>query len=100
MHLYSANKIGQGERDRRTSLLFNLECESIHINKYFLQGAWVAQLVEHLTSAQVMITRYVSSSPALGSVLTARSLKPASDSVLLSLCSSPTFTLSLTLKTK
>ena len=46
-------------------------------------GAWVAQLVKHLTSAQLMISRFVGSSPASGSVLTARSLEPASDSVCL-----------------
>ena len=47
-----------------------------------MRGAWVAQSVERLTSAQVMISRFVSSSPALGSVLTAQSLDPASDSDL------------------
>ena len=45
------------------------------------RGAWVAQSVERPTSAQVMISRSVSSSPASGSVLTARSLEPVSDSV-------------------
>ena len=35
------------------------------------RGAWVAQSVERLTSAQVMISRSVSLSPALGSGLTA-----------------------------
>uniref|UniRef100_A0A8C8YG48 Rho family-interacting cell polarization regulator 2 n=1 Tax=Panthera leo TaxID=9689 RepID=A0A8C8YG48_PANLE len=44
------------------------------------RGAWVAQLVERPTSAQVMISQSVSSSPASGSVLTAQSLEPASDS--------------------
>ena len=44
-------------------------------------GAWVAQSVERLTSAQVTISRFVGSSPASGSVLTARGLEPASDSV-------------------
>ena len=44
-------------------------------------GTWVAQSVERPTSAQVMISRFVSSSPASGSVLTAQSLEPASDSV-------------------
>ena len=48
-------------------------------------GAWVAQLVEHLSLAQVMISQFVSLSLALGSVLTAQSLKPASDSVSSSL---------------
>ena len=44
-------------------------------------GAWVAQSVEWPTSAQVMISRSMSSSPASGSVLTAQSLEPVSDSV-------------------
>ena len=41
----------------------------------------MAQLVKYLTSAQVMITQFMGSSPASGSVLTAQSLEPASDSV-------------------
>ena len=44
-------------------------------------GGQVAQSVKRPTSAQVMISRSVSSSPALGSVLTVQSLEPASDSV-------------------
>ena len=52
-----------------------------------------AQSVKPPTSAQVTISRFVGSSPASGSVLTARSLEPASDSVPLSL------SLSLFLKT-
>ena len=49
----------------------------------------MAQLVERLTSAQVMISRFVSLSPTSGSVLMARSLEPASVSVSPSLCPSP-----------
>ena len=45
----------------------------------------MAQSVERPTSAHVMISRSVSSSPASGSVLTAQSLEPVSDSVSLSL---------------
>ena len=45
----------------------------------------MAQSVKHLTSVQVMISQFVSSSPILGSVLTARSLELASDSVSSSL---------------
>ena len=45
------------------------------------RGAWGAQSVKRPTSAQVMISQCVSSSPASGSVPTARSLEPASDSV-------------------
>ena len=44
-------------------------------------GAWVAQSVKGPTSAQVVISHSVSSSPASGSVLTAQSLEPVSDSV-------------------
>ena len=62
--------------------------------------AWVAQSVKRPTSAQVMISQFVSSSPASGSVLTAQSLEPASDSVSPSLCSSPTCTLSVCLSLK
>ena len=57
----------------------------------------MAQSVKHLTLAQVMISQsqFVSSSPALGSVLTAGSLEPASDSVSLSLSAPPPLVLSL-----
>ena len=44
-------------------------------------GAWVAQSVKRPTSVQVMISQFVGSSPASGSVLTAQSLEPASHSV-------------------
>ena len=43
-------------------------------NKSLFRGAWVAQLVKHLTSAQVMISQLVSSSPESGSLLSAQSL--------------------------
>ena len=65
------------------------------IQKQLCQGAWVAQSVKRPTSDQVMISQFVSSSPGSGSVLTAGHLEPASDSVSLSLCPSPTHTLSL-----
>ena len=52
-----------------------------YIKKYRQWGTWVAQLVKHQTSTQVMISRSVSSSPMLGSALTAQSLEPVSDSV-------------------
>ena len=41
----------------------------------------MAQLVKHLTLAQVMISQFVCLSPTSGSVLTAQSLEPASDSL-------------------
>ena len=45
------------------------------------RGAWVAQSVGCPTSTQVMISWFMSSSPASGSLLIAWSLEPASDSV-------------------
>ena len=57
----------------------------------------MAQLVEHLTSPQVMISQFVGLSPAWGSVLTARSLEPASDSVCPSLSAPPPLVLLLSL---
>ena len=53
-------------------------------------GAWVVQLVERPTSAQVMISRF-------GSTLTAQSLEPASDSVSPSLFAPPLLMLCLSL---
>ena len=44
-------------------------------------GTWAAQSVERPTSAQVMISRFTSLSPVLGSMLTAQSLEPALVSV-------------------
>ena len=55
----------------------------------------LAQSVKCLTLAWVMISWFMSSSPASGSVLTAQSLKPASDSVSPSLSARPLLTLSL-----
>ena len=60
----------------------------------------MAQSVELLTSAQVMISRSVSSSPASGSVLRAQGLEPASDSVPPSLPALPPLSLSLSLSLK
>ena len=57
----------------------------------------MVQSVKHLTSAQVVISRSVGSSPASGSVLMAQSLEPVSDSVSPSLSAPPPLTLSLSL---
>ena len=54
----------------------------------------MAQSVERLTSAQVMISWSTCSSPASSSVLTAQSLEPASDSLSPSLSAPPLLTLS------
>ena len=63
-------------------------------------GTWVAQSVEHPTSAQVMISRFASSNPMSGSVLTARILEPASDSVSPSPSAPPPLTVCLSLSHK
>ena len=61
--------------------LIQLNSKITTILKMGRRGTWVAQSVKQPTSAQVMISRSVSSSPASGSVLTAQSLEPVSDSV-------------------
>ena len=66
-----------------------LGTRSPHKNLVQEGDAWVAQSVGHPTSAQVMISRFGSSSPATGSVLAAQSLEPASDSVSPSLSAPP-----------
>ena len=69
--------------------------ERIQISGYmFTEGRRVALSVG--TLAQVMISQFVSSGPASDSVLTARSLEPASDSV----SPSPLRALSLSLSLK
>ena len=65
-----------------------------------MRGAWVAQLVERPTSTQVMISQSVSSSPVSGSVLTAQSLEPVSDSVFPSLSAPPLLACCLPLSQK
>ena len=67
--------------------------------KRLLWGTWVAQSVKCLTSAQVMISQFVGSTQASGSVLAARSLEPASDSVSPSLSAPPLLMLCLCLST-
>ena len=68
--------------------------------KNWMRGAWVAHKVERLTSAQAMISWFVSSSPVLRSVMTAQSLQPASDSVFPSLSSPPQLVLYFPFKNK
>ena len=57
----------------------------------------MAQSLKRQTLAQAMISWFVSSSPASGSVLTNWSLEPASDSVSPSLSAPPPLALSLCL---
>ena len=71
------------------------------LKEMWYRGAWVAQSVKRPTSAQVMISWSVSSSPASRSVLTAqRLLEPASDSVSPFPSALPLLTLCLSLKNK
>ena len=56
-----------------------------------------AQSVKRPTSSQAMISRFVISSPSLGSVLTAQILEPASDSVCVSLSVPPLLILCVSL---
>ena len=70
-------------------------CKPLKAKRNFSRGTWVAQSVEHLTLAQVMISQFVSLSPVSGSVLRAQSLKPASDSVSPSLSALPPLVLCL-----
>ena len=60
----------------------------------------MARSVQRLTSAQVTISRFVGSSPAAGSVLTAQSLEPVSDSMSPSLSAPPPLALCLSLSQK
>ena len=69
----------------------------IEILKMISENAWMAQSVGHLTSAQVVISQLVNLSLASGSVLTAQSLFPVSDSVSPSLSAPPRLTLCLSL---
>ena len=77
----------------------SLGCHKALFLKIFSKswGTWVAQLVKRPTSAQVMISWFVSSSPVSDSVLTAQSLEPASDSVSTSLSAPSSFVRSLSL---
>ena len=74
---------------------------SLKIKSWMLyRGAWVAQPVKHPTSAQVMVSQFVGSSPASGYVLIAQSLEPALDSVSPSLSAPPLLALCLCLSLK
>ena len=64
------------------------------------RGAWVAQSVKRPTSAQIMISWSMGSSPVSGFVLTVQSLELVSDSVSPSLFDPPPFMLCLSLSQK
>ena len=60
----------------------------------------MTQPVKHPTLAQVMVSQFVSSSPASGSVLTAQSPEPVSDSVSPALSVPPLLALCLAVSLK
>ena len=66
-------------KDKKTSALFQV----CHLNNRHSRDARVAHSVKCPTSAQVMISQFVGSSPVSASVRTAQSLEPASDACLL-----------------
>ena len=80
---------------RPKDFIIRLPGKKLQFKMFEQRGTWVAQSVKQLTSAQVMISWFVSSSPALGSVLTAQTLEPALDSVSPSLSVPPLLALCL-----
>lgn len=78
-----------------------IQSNSCHLVTLYLlehwRGAWVAQSVKRPTSAQVMSSPFVSSSHASGSVLTAQSWEPASNSLSSSFSAPPPLMLCLLL---
>ena len=85
-------------RDTGVNTGTELKISSVELS--MMRSAWVARWLQRPTSAQVAISLSVSSSPASGSVLTAQSLEPVSDSVSLSLSDPPPFMLCLSLSQK
>ena len=73
-------KNGQKRSEVRAEAEITFSVPSIKILATY-RGTWVAQFVQRLKFAQVMISLFLSLSPAFRSVLTAQSLEPASDSV-------------------
>ena len=65
--------------------------------KWKFRGTWVAQSVECPTLAQVMVSQFVSLSPASGSVLAAQSVEPALGSVSPSFSAPPLLMLCVSL---
>ena len=77
-----------------------LQHHSNYIQNDISRGAWVAQSLKRLTSALVMISPFMHSSPVWVCVLKAQSLDPASDSVFLSLSPPPPLMVCLSVSLK
>ena len=72
-----------------TQILLIQRLYSTSFIKKIIRGAWVAQSVKRPALAQVMISGFTGLSPMSGSVWTAQSLEPASNSVCVSLSTPP-----------
>ena len=97
MKLILLGGLSNSSNDSSSELLEISLCISSDLEIKGLQGTWVFQSVKHPTSTQVMILWFMGSSPALGSVLTAQSLEPVSDSVSPYLSATPLVVLCLAL---
>ena len=73
-HSTNNNKLYGGSLTFGVATMYYLKYSSFRV-------AWVAPLVKCPASARVMISEFVGSSPMWGSVLTARNLESALDSV-------------------
>ena len=85
LETYKLPKLKQEEIENSYRPKTSKEIKFIIKNLPQNRGAWV----KHPTSAQVMISRFMGSSPASDSVLTAQSMKPALYSVFPSLFAPP-----------
>ena len=77
-------------RRPRNTMIYSTQKEKVSCFQTDLWGTWVAQSVKRPTLAQVMMSWFVSSRPALGSMLTAQPGACLGFCVSLSLCPSPT----------
>ena len=98
--LFRITSIGEGDAKEYSSVSYNLQLGRSNAIKKDFRGTLVTQLVKCPTLAQVTISQFVSSSPTSGSVLTARSLELALDSVSPSLSAPPLLTRCLFLSQK
>ena len=94
---YRAAELSPPTLEAESEVSVTLVDDELAVRKEGFWVAWVAQSVECPTSARVMISRFMGSSPVSGSVLTAQSLEPASESMSPSLSPPPLLMLCLLL---
>ena len=76
--------------ERRSKQEKNMPRETqLNFRSTKFRSTWVAQSVEHLTSAQIIISRFLGSNPMLGSLLSVQSHFRSSVSPFLSLLPPP-----------